>query len=47
MAHYSRILMAIREAKELGRLADLLTANRIGALMEVLPKKEGNYWRQE
>ncbi len=39
--------MAIREAKELGRLPDLLTASRIGALMEVLPKKESNYWRQE
>jgi hypothetical protein len=47
LAHYSRILMAIREAKELGRLPDLLTVSRIGALIEVLPKKEGNYWRQE
>jgi hypothetical protein len=47
LAHYSRILMAIREAKELGRLPDLLTNSRIGALMEVLPKKESNYWRQE
>jgi hypothetical protein len=47
LAHYSRTLMAIREAKELGRLQDLLTANRIEALFEVLPKKEGNYWRQE
>ncbi len=47
LAHYSRILMASREAKELGRLPDLLTNGRIGALMEVLPKKEGNYWRQE
>jgi hypothetical protein len=47
LAHYSRILMAIREAKELGRLPDLLTVSRVGALMEVLPKKEGNYWRQE
>jgi hypothetical protein len=47
LAHYSRILMAIREAKELGRLQDLLTANRIEALLKILPKKEGNYWRQE
>jgi hypothetical protein len=47
LAYYSRILMAIREAKELGRLPDLLTVSRIGALIEVLPKKEGNYWRQE
>jgi hypothetical protein len=47
LAHYSRILMADREAKELGRLPDLLTISRVGALMEVLPKKEGNYWRQE
>ncbi len=47
LAHYSRILMAIREAKELGRLQDLLTVSRIEALIEVLPKKEGNYWRQE
>jgi hypothetical protein len=47
LAHYSRILMAIREAKELGRLQDLLTVSRIEALLEVLPKKEGNYWRQE
>jgi hypothetical protein len=46
LAHYSRILMVIREAKELGRLPDLLTVSRIGALIEVLPKKEGNYWRQ-
>jgi hypothetical protein len=47
LAHYSRILMAIREAKELGRLQDLLTVSRIDALIEVLPKKEDNYWRQE
>ncbi len=47
LAHYSRILMAIREAKEIGRLPDLLTDSRIKALMEVLPKKESNYWRQE
>jgi hypothetical protein len=47
LAHYSRILMAIREAKELGRLQDLLTVSRIEALIKVLPKKEGNYWRQE
>jgi hypothetical protein len=47
LAHYSRILMAIREAKELGRLQDLLTVSRIETLIEVLPKKEGNYWRQE
>jgi hypothetical protein len=47
LAHYSRILMAIREAKEPGRLQDLLTVSRIRALIEVLPKKEGNYWRPE
>ncbi len=47
LAHYSRILMAIREAKEIGRLPDLLTDGRIRALMEVLPKKESNYWRKE
>jgi hypothetical protein len=47
LAHYSRILMAIREAKEIGRLPDLLTDSRIKVLMEVLPKKESNYWRQE
>jgi hypothetical protein len=46
LAHYSRILMAIREAKEIGRLPDLLTDSRIKALMEIIPKKEGNYWRQ-
>jgi len=39
--------MAIREAKEIGRLPDLLTDSRIRSLMEVLPKKESNYWRQE
>jgi hypothetical protein len=47
LAHYSRILMAIREAKEIGRLPDLLTDNRIKALMEIIPKKENNYWRQD
>ncbi len=25
LAHYSRILMAIRDAKQMGRLSDLLT----------------------
>ena len=47
MAHYSRILMAIREAKEIGRLLDLLTDSRIKDLMEIIPKKENNYWRQD
>ncbi len=47
LAHYSRILMAIREAKEIGRLPDLLTDSRIKALMEIIPKKESNYWRQD
>jgi hypothetical protein len=47
LGHYSKILMAIREAKELGRLQDLLTASRVEVLLEVLPKKEGNYWRRE
>jgi hypothetical protein len=47
LAHYSRILMAIREAKEIGRLPYLLMDSRIRALVEVLPKKESNYWRQK
>ncbi len=47
LAHYSRILMAIREAKDIGRLPDLLTDSRIKALMEIIPKKESNYWRQD
>jgi hypothetical protein len=47
LAHYSRILMAIREAKQIGRLPDLLTDGRIKALMEIIPKKESNYWRQD
>jgi hypothetical protein len=47
LAHYSRILMAIRDAKQLGRLSDLLTDDRIKALMEIIPKKESNYWKQD
>ncbi len=47
LAHYSRILMAIQEAKEIGRLPDLLTDSRIKALMEIIPRKESNYWRQD
>ncbi len=47
LVHYSRILMAIREAKEIGRLPDLLRDSRIKALMEIIPKKESNYWRQD
>ncbi len=47
LAHYSRILMAIREAKQIGRLPDLLTDDRIRALMEIIPKKESNYWKQD
>jgi hypothetical protein len=47
LAHYSRILMAIREAKEIGRLPDLLKDSRIKALMEIIPRKESNYWRQD
>jgi hypothetical protein len=47
LAHYSRILMAIREAKEIGRLPDLLTDSRIKALMEIIPRKESNCWRQD
>ncbi len=47
LAHYSRILMAIRDAKQLGRLSDLLTNDRIKALMEIVPKKENNYWKQD
>ncbi len=37
LAHYSRILMAIRDAKQLGRLSDLLTNDRIKALMRSSP----------
>jgi hypothetical protein len=44
LAHYSRILMAIRDAKQLGRLSDLLTDERIGAMMELVPRKENDYW---
>jgi hypothetical protein len=44
LAHYSRILMAIRDAKQIGRLSDLLTDERIGALMERVPRKENGYW---
>jgi hypothetical protein len=47
LAHYSRILMAIREAKQIGRLPDFLTDGRIKALMEIIPKKESNYWKQD
>ncbi len=47
LAHYSRILMAILEAKEIGRLPDHLTDSRIKALMEIIPRKESNYWRQD
>ncbi len=47
LAHYSRILIAIREAQEIGRLPDLLMDSRIKALMEIIPKKESNYWRQD
>jgi hypothetical protein len=43
LAHYSRILMAIRDAKQLGRLSDLLTDERINALMEIVPRKENSY----
>jgi hypothetical protein len=45
LAHYNRILMAIRDAKQLGRLSDLLTDERIGAMMELVPRKEDDYWR--
>jgi hypothetical protein len=44
LAHYSRILLAIRDAKELGRLSNLLTDERINALMEIVPRKENEYW---
>jgi hypothetical protein len=47
LAHYSRILMAIRDAKQIGRLSDLLTDGRIKALMEIIPKKESSYWKQD
>jgi hypothetical protein len=44
LAHYSRILMAIRDAKQLGRL---LTNDRIKALMEIVPRKENSYWKHD
>ncbi len=47
LAHYSRILLAIRDAKQLGRLSDLLTDERISALMEIVPRKETGYWRHD
>ncbi len=31
----------------MGRLRDLLTPGRMEMLLEVLPKKEGHYWRRE
>jgi hypothetical protein len=45
LAHYNRVLMAIRNAKQLGRLPDLLTDERIGAMMELVPRKENDYWK--
>ncbi|MFN9902099.1 MAG: hypothetical protein ACK55Z_25625, partial [bacterium] len=45
LAHYNRVLMAIRNAKQLGRLSDLLTDERIGAMMELVPRKETDYWK--
>jgi hypothetical protein len=39
--------MAIRDAKQLGRLSDLLTDERISALMEIVPKKENSYWKHD
>jgi hypothetical protein len=47
LAHYSRILLAIRNAKQLGRLSDLLTDERINALMEIVPRKENSYWSHD
>jgi hypothetical protein len=47
LAHYSKVLMAIREAKELERLQDFLTPGWMEMLLEVLPKKEVGYWRRE
>jgi hypothetical protein len=47
LAHYSRILMAIRNAKQLGRLSGLLTDERINALMEIVPRKENSYWKHD
>ncbi len=32
------------DAKQIGRLSDLLTDERIGALMERVPRKENGYW---
>jgi hypothetical protein len=31
----------------LGRLSDLLTDERIDALMEIVPRKENGYWRHD
>jgi hypothetical protein len=39
--------MAIRDAKQLGRLSDLLTDERINALMEIIPRKENSYWKHD
>ncbi len=40
-------MLAIRDAKQLGRLSDLLTDERINALMEIVPWKENGYWRHD
>jgi hypothetical protein len=45
LAHYNRILVAIRNARQLGRLSDLLTEERIDAMMELVPRKENEYWK--
>ncbi len=47
LAHYSRILLAIHDAKQLGRLSNLLTDERINDLMEIVPRKENGYWRHD
>jgi hypothetical protein len=47
LAQYSKVLIEIREAKELERLQDFLTPGGMEMLLEILPKKEVSYWRWE
>jgi hypothetical protein len=47
LGYYNKFLRAIREAKELERLQDLLTPTQVEALLAILPKKEVNHWRVE
>jgi hypothetical protein len=47
LAHYNRVLKAIREAKKLERLQYFLTPDRMEMLLGILPEKEISYWRRE